>query len=269
MGVMNITPDSFSDGGTLYANAAVDLGKVRATAQRMIAGGASILDVGGESTRPGATPVSVEVELQRVIPVVAMLGELGTIVSVDTRHAEVARCAIDAGADVINDVSAGADPKMIQVIAETSVGYGLMHMQGVPETMQQAPAYQAVVAEVHAYLASRVHACKLAGIAAERLWVDPGFGFGKTQQHNLSLLADLERVRVGQLPLLVGLSRKRLLGEITGRETSERVFASVAAAVLAVERGADLVRVHDVEATADALKVLAAMRAVALASAAP
>jgi len=260
MGVLNITPDSFSDGGRFFDGAVVDLARVRGAAQEMLEAGAAVLDIGGESTRPGASPVSTAQERARVIPVVEALVDLDVIVCVDTRHAEVAAAAIAAGARLINDVSAGADPEMLNVVADANVGYALMHMQGTPQTMQSDPRYDDVVEEVRNYLAGRVARCREAGVAAERLMVDPGFGFGKTLEHNLALLARLQDVRCDDLPLLVGLSRKRMLGALTGRDVAARLHASVAAALLAAERGADLLRVHDVAATSDALKVLTGLR---------
>ena len=262
MGVLNITPDSFSDGGQLLCGTQADLGRVRQVAEGMIAAGAAVLDIGGESTRPGAVPVTVTEELDRVIPVLRALRDLDTIVSVDTRHAEVAAAAIDAGADLINDVSAGADPLMLKTVAAAQVGFAMMHMQGLPQTMQHAPTYTEVVVEITGYLQQRYAACLDAGIEPQRLIVDPGFGFGKTMEHNLMLLANLSDLRVAERPILVGLSRKSMLGKITGRDVGERVHASVAAALLAAERGADLLRVHDVAATQDALELLTAMRAV-------
>jgi len=260
MGVLNITSDSFSDGGQFLRNANVDVARVRSVAQAMVEEGAAVLDVGGESTRPGAQPVSIAQELQRVIPVIEALASLDTIVSVDTRHAEVARAAIRAGARLVNDVSAGADPGMLEVVATSKVGYAVMHMQGTPQTMQRSPRYDDVVSEVRDYLAARVACCVQAGVDNDRLMVDPGFGFGKSFAHNASLLARLQELRCDDLPLLVGLSRKRWLGAITGREVGERTHASVAAALLAAERGADLLRVHDVAATSDAIKVFTALR---------
>lgn len=259
MGVLNITPDSFSDGGQLFTDGRPDLAGVREAAQALSDAGAIVLDVGGESTRPGAAEVSVAEEIARVVPVVDVLRGLNTTISVDTRHAEVAAAAIEAGAHLINDVSAGTDPGMLELVATSDVGYALMHMQGTPQTMQNAPAYAAVVGEVGDYLESRYAACLAAGIDSERLMVDPGFGFGKTLAHNLELLANLPALRVADRPLLVGMSRKSMLGRITGRDVDDRVYASVAAALLAAERGADLLRVHDVAATYDALQVLTAL----------
>ncbi len=260
MGVLNVTPDSFSDGGTLYAAGKPLLDKIADVAAGMMEAGVDVLDIGGESTRPGAVPVNADEEVERVVPVVEHLRDCGAVISVDTRHARVAAAAIEAGAHLINDVSGGADSAMLELIAASEVGYALMHMQGAPATMQDNPVYADVVTDVHAYLAAQVATCQANGIALDRLMVDPGFGFGKTLDHNLLLLSQLERTRVADLPLLVGLSRKRMLGTITGREVGDRTVASVAAALLAAERGADLVRVHDVAATADAFKLLAAVR---------
>jgi len=260
MGVLNITPDSFSDGGTYFRSGQVDVVRVRGVAEEMLDGGAAVLDVGGESTRPGADPVSLGEELGRVIPVIEALAPLDTIVSVDTRHAEVARAAVQAGARMVNDVSAAADPDMLGVVTSTQVGYAVMHMQGTPQTMQHSPRYADVVREVRDYLSTRIDCCVAAGVDLTRLMIDPGFGFGKTMAHNTELLSRLQDLRYRDLPLLVGLSRKSMLGTITGRAVDERVHASVAAALLAAQRGADLLRVHDVAATSDALKVLTALR---------
>ena len=261
MGILNVTPDSFSDGGRLYSvRDGVDLSAVLAHADAAIEQGADILDVGGESTRPGAQSVSVEGELARVIPVVEALAGRATIVSVDTRHWQVAEAAVAAGADMINDVSGGRDPRMLQTIAASNVGYVLMHMQGEPQTMQKAPHYHDVVAEVRGFLDTQVHACVAAGISADRIAIDPGFGFGKSQAHNLCLLAGLSALADLGCPIVAGLSRKSLLGAITGRAVDERLASSVAAAMLAVGEGAAIVRVHDVGATVDALKVMHAVR---------
>jgi dihydropteroate synthase len=258
MGVLNVTPDSFSDGGRFWRGAP-DLAAVRAMAEAQIAAGAAILDVGGESTRPGADPVDATEEVRRVIPVLEALADLDIILSVDTRKAQVARRAVAAGAHLINDVSGFRDPAMIEVLAETDVAGCIMHMQGDPRSMQVLPRYDDVVAEVGAFLAERVAACVAAGVTRDRLLLDPGFGFGKTLEHNLELLRNLEALRVAGLPILVGLSRKRMIGAITGRELPDRMVGSVAAALLAAQRGADIVRVHDVAETADALRMLAAV----------
>jgi len=257
MGVLNVTPDSFSDGGRLWRGAP-DLGAVRAAAEAMIAAGAAVLDVGGESTRPGAVAVDALEECRRVIPVIEALVDLDIVVSADTRKPEVARRAIAAGACLINDVGGFSDPAMLEVLAQSDAGGCIMHMRGEPRTMQDAPDYQDVVGEVRAFFVDRVAACAAAGVVSERLLLDPGIGFGKTLEHNLALLRNLELLRIGAMPLLVGVSRKRMIGAITGRELPDRLVGSVVAALLAVQRGADLVRVHDVAETADALRMLGA-----------
>jgi len=255
MGVLNITPDSFSDGGNLFDDAQIPLDKILANAQRMIDEGASVLDIGGESSRPGAQAVNVAEEIRRVLPVVEALKELDCIISVDTRNGETAKAAINAGAHMINDISAGADLGVMTAVANSDVAYALMHMQGMPETMQNNPRYEQVVTEVAQFLRRKYQNCLSQGIAAERMLVDPGFGFGKSLQHNLQLLAHIEALRVDDCPILVGISRKSMLGQITGRDVQDRLAASVAAAVLAVQNGADLVRAHDVKETVDGLKV--------------
>ena len=255
MGVLNITPDSFSDGGNLFDDAQIPLDKILVNAQRMIDEGASVLDIGGESSRPGAQAVSVAEEIRRVLPVVEALKELDCIISVDTRNGETAKATINAGAHMINDISAGADSGVMTAVANSDVAYALMHMQGMPETMQNNPRYEQVVTEVAQFLRRKYQNCLSQGVAAERMLVDPGFGFGKSLQHNLQLLAHIEALRVDDCPILVGISRKSMLGQITGRDIQDRLAASVAAAVLAVQNGADLVRAHDVKETVDGLKV--------------
>jgi len=256
MGVVNVTPDSFSDGGRfLDPEAAID------HARRLIGEGADIVDVGGESTRPGARPVEAAEELQRVLPVIRALRDESVPVAVDTLKPEVMRAAIAEGASIVNDVYALRVPGALDAVSASDAGICLMHMQGEPRTMQAAPHYEDVVREVKAFLRERMAAAASAGIAGERVAVDPGFGFGKTVEHNLELLRRLpELVELG-VPVLVGLSRKSTLGAITGRPASERLAASLAAALLAVLRGATIVRVHDVAATRDALAVLAAVGA--------
>lgn len=260
MGVLNITPDSFSDGGRFRAAGRYDAGAIRAAAEVMVADGADLLDVGGESTRPGARPVSVSEEIDRVIPVLECLAGLDTIISVDTRKADVARAALAAGCHMINDVTGLADDAMLDVVAASDAGVCIMHMLGEPRTMQHNPDYADVVAEVRTSLAGKVVRARAAGIEDDRICTDPGFGFGKTLVHNLSLLGSLAALRIDDLPLLVGLSRKRMIGTLTGRPVTERMAGSVAAAVLAAERGADIVRVHDVAATVDGLRILEAVR---------
>jgi dihydropteroate synthase len=256
MGVVNVTPDSFSDGGRhLDAGRAVD------HAARLIEEGAAIIDVGGESTRPGALPVAAQQELDRVLPVVsALVARFDVPVSVDTRRPQVMRAAIAAGAGMINDVTALADPGALEACGAARVAVCLMHMQGDPRTMQDGPRYADVVGEVASFLAARVAAALAAGIAADRIVVDPGFGFGKTLEHNLDLLAALPRIAPGGLPLLAGLSRKSMIGAITGQPVGDRLHASVALAALAVANGASIIRAHDVAPTLDALRIAAALR---------
>jgi dihydropteroate synthase len=254
MGVLNVTPDSFSDGGRFLGRAAA-----LEHARRMLSDGADIIDVGGESTRPGATPTSETDELDRVIPLIeALRGECdarGAALSVDTRKLAVMRAAIAAGASLINDVGALVAPGAIQAIASSEVAVCLMHMRGEPATMQQVANYNDVVGEVKAFLADRAAACEGAGIARDRIVVDPGFGFGKTVGHNLALLRWLAEIVALGYPVAVGLSRKSTIGALTGREVGERTAGSLAAALAAVARGAAIVRVHDVRETVDALKV--------------
>jgi len=262
MGVLNITPDSFSDGGQLFNAAGVDLDAVRGQAHAMVAAGAAVLDIGGESSRPGAVAVSPAEEQRRVLPVLEALADLDVVLSVDTYHAATVRAAIDAGAGMINDITGGSDPAVVAAVADSGVAYALMHMQGSPQTMQQDPSYKNVVAEIAGYLALRVHECEQAGISVNRLIVDPGFGFGKSLQHNLDLLRQLPELRVGNSPILVGLSRKSMIGTITGQPVEKRLAGSLAAVLLAAQNGANLIRVHDVEESADVLAVFEACRAV-------
>jgi dihydropteroate synthase len=250
LGIVNVTPDSFSDGGRLGSSrAAVD------HAFKLRDEGADILDVGGESTRPGAPPVAVDEEMRRVLPVIEALAESGCVVSVDTRKPEVMRAALQAGAAMVNDVMALRAPGALETVAASQAAVCLMHMQGDPQTMQQAPGYRDVVAEVRGFLRQRIAACEQAGIARERLVIDPGFGFGKTLAHNLTLLRELGRLGELGVPVLAGLSRKSMLGALTGREVDAREFAGIAAHLAAVARGARLVRVHHVAAMRDALVV--------------
>jgi dihydropteroate synthase len=253
MGVLNVTPDSFSDGGQfLDPAAALD------RAAQLVEEGAAIVDVGGESTRPGAAPVSAGEELRRVMPVVERLAARISIpVSIDTRKPEVMREALAAGATLVNDVSALAAPGALAAVAASKAAVCLMHMQGEPGTMQAAPLYGDVVAEVREFLSARAAACEAAGIPRERLAVDPGFGFGKALEHNLALLAGLPVIAADGLPVLAGLSRKRMIGALTGRAEGDRLAGSLAAAVVAAINGARIIRAHDVRATVDALAVLA------------
>lgn len=251
MGIVNLTPDSFSDGGR-HAG----VGAAVAHALRLAEAGADLLDVGGESTRPGAEPVSVEEELSRVIPVIERLSrDCPLPISVDTSKPEVMRAAVAAGAGMINDVFALRREGALDAAAALGVPVVLVHMQGEPQSMQQAPQYGDVVAEVHTFLAQRIFACEMAGIPKKRIVVDPGFGFGKALPHNLALLAQLSRFAELGAPVLAGLSRKRMIGELTGREMERRAAGSLAAVLLAVGNGARIVRVHEVAETVDALKV--------------
>lgn len=254
MGIVNLTPDSFSGDGV-----GDDVAAAVAHAEAQRAAGADLLDLGAESSRPGAAPVPADVESARLLPVLRALRDWGMPVSVDTTKPEVMRMAIDEGAALINDIAALREPGALQTLAASDAGVCLMHMQGEPRTMQAHPHYADVVAEVRDFLAARVAACERAGIARERLLLDPGFCFGKTVEHNYTLLRELARLAELGVPVLAGLSRKSMLGAVTGRPNgAARLAASVAAAVLAVERGARIVRVHDVAATRDALAVLAA-----------
>ena len=254
MGIVNVTPDSFSDGGKFLAS---DL--AIAHARRLIEEGADIIDIGGESTRPGAAATSLQEELDRVMPVLAAIIGDGVPVSVDTQKPAVMIAAIKAGAAMINDVNALQAAGAIEACAASTVAVCLMHRQGSPATMQQAPAYQDVVAEVAIFLAARSGACLDAGIERERIVIDPGFGFGKTVEHNFMLLRKLDSLAALGFPLLAGFSRKASLGMVTGRGADERLAASIAAAVLCAQNGATILRVHDVRETVDAIKVLMAV----------
>lgn len=261
MGIVNVTPDSFSDGG-----AHDTLEAAVAHALKLVEEGADLLDIGGESTRPGAQEVSIEEELRRVIPVIELLSKQVTLpISIDTSKPEVMRAAVAAGAGMINDVYALRREGALDAAAALGVPVVLMHMQGEPRSMQQAPDYDDVVGDVHRFLTERIFAAEMSGIAKKNLVIDPGFGFGKDMQHNLALLAQLDRFTDLGVPVLAGLSRKRSVGEITGRDDpAQRVFGSVAAHLIAAQRGASIVRVHDVAATVDALKVWNAVAAVVL-----
>jgi dihydropteroate synthase len=258
MGVVNVTPDSFYDGGR-YPDPGAAIGHAR----RLVEEGADLLDIGGESSRPGADPVAADEELRRVLPVLDALRELGVPVSVDTTKPEVMRAALEHGAAMINDITALASPGALEVVARSEAAVCLMHMQGDPRTMQADPVYADVVAEVREFLAARAQACAAAGVARERIVLDPGFGFGKTVGHNLRLLAHLDWIAALGFPVLAGWSRKSSLGRITGRPAEDRLAASLAAALLSVQRGARMVRVHDVAATRDVLAVLAAVESAA------
>jgi dihydropteroate synthase len=260
MGVLNVTPDSFSDGGNLFANQSVCLDTAMQRARAMVAEGASFLDIGGESTRPGADPVSVQQELDRVVPVIeAIRASLEVVVSVDTSTPEVMIAAAKAGAGLINDVRALGREGALQAAADTQLPVCLMHMQGDPKTMQNNPQYESVVADVGVYFEQRIAHCERAGIPLERILIDPGFGFGKTLVHNLQLLKQLNVLVDKGLPVLVGMSRKSMIGNVLGRPVDERLHGGLALTVMAYERGARIVRVHDVAPTVDALRMAQAV----------
>jgi dihydropteroate synthase len=251
MGILNMTPDSFSDGGRFVAiEAALD------RVERMIADGVDIIDIGGESTRPGAAPVSLQEELDRVMPVVYALRECGRPLSIDTFKPPVMREVLAAGADMINDINAFSAPGAMEAVQDSDCGLCVMHMQAQPQSMQENPRYGDVVKEVADYLGERVQALEAAGVERTRICIDPGFGFGKTLEHNLALLKNIASLRDAlHLPVLAGLSRKATIGAITGKPPQERMAGSVAAALVAVTNGAKIVRVHDVGETVDALRV--------------
>lgn len=255
MGIVNVTPDSFSDGGRhLLRDTAI------AHAQQLIAGGADLLDIGGESTRPGAQTVSVQQELDRVLPVIEGLRGVSVPLSIDTCKPEVMRAALAAGVSMVNDIDALQQPEALAAVVASDAAVCLMHKQGQPQNMQLQPHYQDVLSEVMDFLRTRIAAVEAAGVARDRIVADPGFGFGKTLAHNLALLRDFDKFSGLGVPLLAGLSRKSMLGAITGQGVEHRVSASVAAALLAVQRGASIVRVHDVRATCDALKIWQSVR---------
>ncbi len=259
MGVVNVTPDSFSDGGQFD-----DVERAFAHALSLVEAGADVIDVGGESTRPGAAAVREDEELRRVIPLIERLAAATAVpISIDTSKPAVMRAAVAAGAGMINDVYALRRPGALDAAADTGAAICLMHMQGEPGSMQTAPSYDDVCADIQRFLTDRILACQFAGIDKKRIAIDPGFGFGKTLEHNLELLARLDGFKVLGCPILAGLSRKRMIANLTGRElAAERVHGSVAAALIAVQRGAAIVRVHDVAATRDALAVWQAVAAV-------
>jgi dihydropteroate synthase len=260
MGILNATTDSFSDGGSYFRGDRLDLDLALRRVDAMIGEGAAIVDVGGESTRPGAASVSLDEELTRVVPLVeAIHSRFDVVVSVDTSSPEVIRASAAAGAGLINDVRALRREGALEAVADSGLPVCLMHMQGEPGTMQKNPRYQDVTAEVIEFLRQRVHACEQAGIPRERLVLDPGFGFGKTLEHNLQLLRDLPALVALGHPVLVGLSRKSMIAKLLGRDISERLPASIVMATLAAQRGALITRVHDVAATHDALQILSAI----------
>lgn len=257
MGIINVTPDSFSDGGQYTrVESAVE------HALKLIDDGADVLDIGGESTRPNATPVPLEEELQRVIPVIKALvaKNIPVPISIDTYKPAVMKAALAAGASIVNDVRALLEPAALQIVAESNAGLCLMHMQGTPQTMQENPHYENVVTEVKDFLRQRRDACLAAGIQQDRILLDPGFGFGKTRAHNITLAKSLAELLDLGCPLLVGLSRKSVLGQVTGNDVDARLYASIAAAVISAMQGAHLLRVHDVRATVEALKVVTALK---------
>ena len=255
MGIVNLTPDSFSGDGC-----ADDVGQAITHARQQLEAGAHILDIGAESSRPGAIPTPLDEELRRLRPVLREITTWGVPVSVDTYKPEVMRAALEMGAAMINDISGFQNPQSLAAVAGSACGLCIMHMQGAPGIMQQAPRYDDVVSEVRRFLDERVVACLAAGIASERIVLDPGFGFGKTLDHNLMLFRALTAINIKNLPWLIGVSRKSMLGGITGRSAAERMPASIAAALLAAQKGAKILRVHDVAATRDALAVMAALQ---------
>jgi len=256
MGILNVTPDSFSDGGKHQ-----QLSQALRSAEQMLADGATILDIGGESTRPGAAEVSVEEELNRVVPLVsAIRSRFDCVISVDTSKAAVMSAAVQAGADIINDVRALQEPAALETAAALQVPVCIMHMQGAPRTMQQAPDYQDVVQQVYDYLLQRAVECQQAGIAAAQIILDPGFGFGKNLSHNYQLLAALDKFVQSGYPLLAGMSRKSMIGQLLDIPVSERLAGSLACATLAAYAGAQIIRVHDVKETVQAVRVAAAAR---------
>lgn len=258
MGILNVTPDSFSDGGEYSDTAAA-----RLRARRMVEAGASVIDVGGESTRPGASAVDAQTEIRRVVPVIeAIRAESDVMISVDTSKPEVMRAAVSAGANLINDVRALRAPGAMEAAAELEVPVCLMHMQGEPRSMQKSPRYDHVVSEVYDFLAARVAAAEQAGLARRRLLVDPGFGFGKTLRHNLQLLNNLDQFTDLGLPVLVGISRKSMIGAILDQPVGARLHGSLAAAVIAALKGASIIRTHDVAATVEALAIVTAVAGV-------
>lgn len=255
MGILNTTPDSFSDGGSY-----TQLESALAQVERMIVDGASIIDIGGESTRPGAEDVSEEDELARVIPVlIAIKQRFDVLVSIDTSKAAVMIAAIAAGADMINDVAALQNQGCLAAVAQSDVPVCLMHMQGLPRTMQNNPSYDHVINDIVAFFQQRIEACVSSGIARERIILDPGFGFGKTLEQNFHLLANLSKFSQLKLPLLIGISRKSMIGNLLNRDVKQRLAGSLSAAIIAAQQGANIIRVHDVEATVDALTVLQAV----------
>ena len=261
MGVVNTTPDSFSDGGTLFTDARLNLDRAFDRCAEMVANGASIIDIGGESTRPGAVPISQQEELDRVIPLVERVSkQLDVALSIDTSSPNVMTEGAKAGAHIINDVRALQRPGAVEAAAATELSICLMHMQGEPTSMQQSPRYDSVTDEVVQFLQDRLAVCQAAGIPKNRLWIDPGFGFGKSLAHNTQLMRDLRRFIALSHPVLIGVSRKSMIGAITGREVNDRVPGGIAFATWALTQGVHVIRTHDVAETMDAVSVIKALR---------
>ena len=261
MGILNVTPDSFSDGGQLYQNSQLSYDAAIRRATEMVAEGATIIDIGGESTRPGAAPVSLQQEMDRVLPLVEQIShQVDAIISVDTSSPELMVEAARLGAGILNDVRALGRPGALAAAASTGLPVCVMHMQGSPATMQNAPCYDDVLEEVVAFLAQRIDACQDAGIPRDKLLLDPGFGFGKSLEHNLRLLNNLGRFHELGAPLLIGTSRKTMIGQVLGKEVDQRLYGSLATAAVAVMQGAQILRVHDVAATAEVVRMTAAVR---------
>lgn len=261
MGILNITPDSFSDGGVLYRDGKPNIDSVMRSAESMLQAGADILDVGGESTRPSAVRPSVQEELDRVAPVVEVLSErLGCNISVDTSSVEVMRQVVASGAKLINDVRALSEPGAMEFLSASSASLCLMHMQGQPDSMQDNPKYLDPVSEVYEFLQARVQTCLDAGITRDKISIDPGFGFGKSHQHNMALMAKLPHFAEMGFPLLVGVSRKGMIGELTQKPLQSRLAGSIAMAQVALDRGANILRVHDVAETCDMIRVWTAIK---------
>jgi dihydropteroate synthase len=255
MGVLNMTPDSFSDGGRYHRGGVIDPSFVLDIAAQMLAGGAAILDIGGESTRPGATPISADEEIDRVMPALERICALDAVISIDTYKPDVARAALGAGVHLVNDVTGARNPAMVRLVAETGAAICVMHMQGEPRTMQHHPTYTDVVDDVCAFLRERTTQCERSGIGSNRVLVDPGIGFGKTLAHNRALLASLPAIVELGYPVMIGVSRKGMIGTLTGRPVERRTPGSIGAAIAAVVRGARMIRTHDVGDTVDALTV--------------
>jgi len=261
MGILNTTPDSFSDGGLLYQQQQLNLEQVKRRVEEIVADGADIIDVGGESTRPGAATVSLEQELERVVPVVEIIRQHWDVaISVDSSRPEVMAEAASVGAHLLNDVRALTRDGALEAAAASGLPVCLMHMQGTPESMQNSPTYREVVSDVCRFLSERIDACRVAGIDTSALWLDPGFGFGKTLEHNLQLLRYLPDIVALGYPVLVGVSRKSMVGQLLGRELPERLPGSLALAMMALERGAGILRVHDVAATRDIIDTYLAVK---------